>query len=152
MMSISDRSRRLTAVIGFLLLAACSGGPSEIEDVEQQAFDDLREEVRLAIDDTEREAAVIDIVNQLQTEFGNLRELAESRRKRLRALNADYDATREAFAELLADFEAEREVSHSRFIELRESLETNATPEEWAMLEKTNTKAMAQLAAAIAAI
>ena len=135
-----------------LLLCACGGSPTDIRDIEQQAFDDLRDEVRQVIEDDEREAAVLGVVADLEEEFKNLRQLAESRRKELRALNANYDATREEFEELLSRYDAQREQGHNRFIELRESLEVNATAEEWEKLERTNTKAMAQLASAIAAI
>ena len=134
------------------LLAACGGTPPTTEELEKQAFDDLRDEVRQVIEDTGRETAVVGIVDELQVAFTELREIAETRRERIRALNADYDATREQFLQLTDDFAVERNASHQRFQEVQAALRVSVTAEEWDSLERTNTRAMASLAKLIAAI
>lgn len=134
------------------LIAGCGGTPPDADEVERQAFDDLREEVRLTIDDADREGAVLTIVDQLQVDFVNVRRLAEQRRESLRAVNSNYDATREQFEELLAEFGQQREEGHARFQESRKAFRGATTPEEWARLEKASTKAMATLASRIGSI
>ena len=134
------------------LIAGCGGTPPDADEVERQAFDDLREEIRLTIDDADREGAVLTIVDQLQVDFVNVRRLAEQRRESLRALNSNYDATREQFEEMLAEFGQQREEGHARFQESRKAFRDATTPEEWARLEKASTKAMATLASRIGSI
>ncbi len=146
------KTKPLALICVLALMAACGGTPPTNAEVEKQAFDDLREEVRETIADGDREASVIAVVDQLQDEFTSLRRLAEERRAKLRALNANYDATRDQFAALGAEFNAQREVSHKRFQDVQEKLRASVTPEEWAELERTNTKAMSTLAKLIAAI
>lgn len=143
----------MRAILFFLfLIAGCGGTPPDADEVERQAFDDLREEVRLTIDDADREGAVLTIVDQLQVDFVNVRRLAEQRRESLRALNSNYDATREQFEELLDDFSRQREAGHARFREARKAFREATTTEEWARLEKASTKAMATLASRIGSI
>lgn len=146
------RARALLLTVSVALLGACGGTPPTTAELEQQAFDDLREEVRQTIEDVDREIAAVKVVDELQHEFTSLRKVAEERRRQLRALNADYDATREQFTGLLAKFATQREASHRRFQEVRAELEASVTAEEWADLERTNTRAMASLARLIAAI
>jgi hypothetical protein len=143
-----------TLAVGFFvtLLSACGGAPPTNAELESEAFDDLRSEVRDVIVDDEREAAVVAIVDQLHDEFTSMRKLAEERRSEIRALNSDYDATREQFIELVDKYAAQREVSQARFQEVRAALEASVTAEEWEQLERTNTKAMASLARLISGI
>ena len=136
----------------FILVAGCGGTPPDPVDLEQQAFDDLRGEVRLVVEDGGRETAVLAIVDELQADFVRLRELAEGRRQGLRELNADYDATRAQFEVLLAEFSEQRQASHARFKATREALRESTTPEEWSELEKASTKAMTALATRLGSI
>jgi Glu-tRNA(Gln) amidotransferase subunit E-like FAD-binding protein len=135
-----------------LLLGACSNAPPTVEEVEGQAFNDLREEIRLVIDEPDRQATVLGIVDELMVDFVELRRLAEARRMELHELNANYDATREQFTNLLARFAEQRSRSHQQFVETRRSLRSATTPDEWAELQKTNSKSMATLARLIAEI
>ena len=147
----------MTRVAAFLMLltyliTGCGGTPPDAKEIERQAFDDLREEVRLVIDDSAREAAVVAIVDQLEVDFATVRQLAEERRARLRDLNSNYDATREQFEALLAEFRQRREDDHARFRETRHALREATSPEEWDRLKKVSTKAMATLAKQIGSI
>lgn len=138
--------------LALLLIAGCGGTPPDPVELERQAFDDLRDEVRLVVQDSGRETAVLGIVDELQADFIRLRELAEGRRQGLRELNADYDATRAQFETLLSEFSQQREFSHARFQATRAELKESTTPEEWSELEKASTKAMAALATRLGSI
>ena len=145
---------RILAMLGAsaILFSACSNNPKSPEDIEAQAFDDMRNEVRENIDDPGREADVLAIVDQLQIELKELRETAEQRRQELYELNADYDTTREQFAELLRQYDAELEERHSNFLKTRLEFISATTSDEWSAMVKSNTKAMAALAQSLASI
>ena len=89
------------------ILAACAGDDIAPEDIEKQAFDDLRAELREAIDDPERESEAIRLINAVQDDLAVLRATVEKRRQTVRQLNADYDTTRAEFEAYLASVEAE---------------------------------------------
>ena len=135
-----------------LFIAGCGGSPETVEDIERQAFDDMRAEVREIIEDPAREESVVELVNRLQEEYANLRKSAETRRHALRALNADYDATREQFAEFLDKYNAELESSHRAYRESHRTLVEATTAEEWDALAKSNTKSMGKLAQSLSSI
>ncbi len=143
---------RSAGLIVVATLAACSGSPTADEDIEKQAFDDLREEVRTVVEDPEREAVVVALVDSMEEQFAVLRDSAATRRQVLQDLNADYDATREQFVEFLGIHNAELRRGQQAFLESHRELVEATTAEEWAALEKTDTKSMKRLADAMAAI
>ena len=72
---MTERFRMRSIILFFgiicaLLLAACAG-KDEIApaDVEKQAFEDLRTAVRDAVDDPDREAEAVRLVNQLERDL-----------------------------------------------------------------------------------
>jgi hypothetical protein len=143
---------RCIAVLIVMLIGGCGGNSQTPEDIEKQAFDDMRAEVREIIEDPQREEAVVKLVDRLQEEYSTLRETAETRRKALRALNADYDATREQFVEYLDRYNADLVRSHKAFRDSHRGLVEATTAEEWSELAKSNTKSMGQLAKSLSAI
>jgi hypothetical protein len=143
---------RCIAVLIVLLIGGCGGNPQTPEDIEKQAFDDMRAEVREIIENPQREEAVVKLVDRLQEEYSTLRETAETRRKALRALNADYDATREQFVDYLDRYNADLVRSHKAFRDSHRGLVEATTAEEWSALSKSNTKSMGQLAKSLSAI
>ena len=145
-------ARFMAAFSVFALLAACGGSPEATADIERQAFDDMRAEVRAIIEDPQREEAVVTLVDRLQGHYENLRATAEARRKALRALNADYDATREQFTEFLDRYNAELAGNHKAFRDSHRALVDATTAEEWSALAKSNTKSMSRLAQSLSTI
>ena len=146
---------KLSGIVSLPTMAfilGCSGSPETAEDIEKQAFDDMRAEVREIIDDPRREESVVALVDRLQEEYSTLRETAATRRKALRTLNADYDATREQFVEFLDKYNAELERSHKAFRDSYRELVEATTADEWSELAKSNTKSMGQLAKSMSAI
>lgn len=143
---------RIIGLITLGMLFACGGSPTSGGDVEKQAFDDMRAEVRRVIDDPEREASVVALVENLEEQYTVLRDTAATRRKALRELNADYDATRGQFAEFLDTHNAQLERSHKAFLESHRALIDATTAEEWSTLAKSNMKSMTELARRFASI
>lgn len=142
--------RYFVFVIALLLalsLSACGGKESvSPADVESEAFDDLRTEVREAITAPEHQAEVLAIVDGLQADFKDLSAAIQVRRSKMRGLNADYDATREQFSDYLQRYDGEIKTSHERFRTRRRALIASTTPEEWSDIGKTTTKSMKTLA------
>ena len=62
--------------------------------MEAQAFEDLRNEIREAIDDPARVVKAIALVDYLADDLESLRETITTRNQRVRQLNADYETTR----------------------------------------------------------
>ena len=124
-------------------MSACAGRKDVAPiDVERQAFDDLRTEIREIIDDPAREAQAISLTDELIADFYRLREKVSERRRRLRDLNRNYDATREEFEAFFDEVEADIQANRKQVIETERALLAAMTPEERALLGKAQTKAM----------
>ena len=127
-------------VFGF---AGCGGEKSVTpEDIQKQAFEDLRTAVRDAVADQEREDAAVEIVNQLQTDVQELRETLIRRRAKLRRLHADYDTTKEALVEFSNLMEREIQAGQQRVSQTHQALIATTTPDAWSILTNVDTKAM----------
>ena len=139
--TISLKCAMVFAAIAYAFAGCASKDDVSSADVEKQAFEDLRSEIRAVIDDPAREGEAIALVNELSEDLDALRETIAKRRQRVRELNADYDTTR-------ADFEAffdrvdrqirwnKRQVSdkHREFLAIM-------TPDERSAISKTHSKA-----------
>ena len=131
-----------------LSIAACATTDKEVqtpEDIDQEAFNDLRTEVRETIDDSTRQTKVISLVDELQTEFKSMRSSLVEGKSNLRALFADYHASRESFEELIALDDTAMKSQRKRIGESQRLLVQSMTVEEWSALNKSGSKAMSTL-------
>jgi len=143
---VSEKFRFLLLLLLVLAVSGCGGKETVApEDIEAEAFDGLREKIEAVVENPERQAAVLGLVDTLQTDFTGLRESIVRRRFELRQLNANYDATREQFDDFVRKYDVdvvaarkEVSISHRRLVEA-------ATPEEWDALKKADSKAMKKL-------
>lgn len=134
-------------------VAGCAGKEkSSAADVESQAFEDLRSEIREVIDDPARAAEAIGLVNTMSDELIALRTDVADRKRRARQLNADYDASRVDFVAFAEQIDAERRANRQRVLDEHHALLTLVTPEEWAAISKAHTKAMKATIKAMQAI
>jgi outer membrane murein-binding lipoprotein Lpp len=131
------------AAIACVFAGCASKDDVSSADVEKQAFEDLRSEIRAVIDDPAREGEAIALVNELSEDLDALREKIAQRSQRVRELNADYDTTRAEFEAFFDQVDREimsnkRQVSekHREFLEIM-------TPDERSAIAKTHTKARA---------
>lgn len=124
------------------LVVACGKDDVAPVDVEKQAFEDLRTEIREAITDPARETEAIRLVGVLEEDLAALRKSITSRRNRVRELNADYNTPRADFETFLAGVEAEVRDNRRRVSETHQTFLANMTAEERSALTKTHTKAM----------
>jgi Mg2+ and Co2+ transporter CorA len=124
------------------LIFGCAKDDVAPVDVEKQAFEDLRAEIRDAIDDPVREAETIRLVGVLEDDLAALRSSITSRKARAKELNANYDTSRSDFASFLAKIEAEVRDNRQQVTKTHQALLANVTPEELSAIVKTHTKAM----------
>jgi len=134
-------SAMLFAAIACAFAGCASKDDVSPADVEKQAFEDLRTEIRAVIDDPAREGEAITLVDELSEDLNTLRETIAKRRQRVRELNADYDTAR-------ADFEAffdqvDRQIRWNKRQVSEKHLEFLAimTPAERSAIAKTHSKA-----------
>jgi len=146
-------SQKLLPILALFLIAACGGKePIAIEDVEQQAFDDLRAKIESVIPDPERQSIIIGLVDEVHVDYSELREAVVIRRAELRKLNADYDATREQFAAYIEKYDARIKLSREKVSASHQKLIRATTVEEWDALKKADTKTMKKLISSLQAI
>lgn len=131
----------LAMILG--ILAGCGGknGAAPI-DVEKQAFDDLRTEVKVAIDDPSREAEALTVVDELATELAQLRGSISERNAGIRRLNANYDTKRAEFEVFFKDIYTEIRSNQQRVTETHRALLAITTPPEWEQISAARTEAM----------
>jgi len=137
--------RTLTALLITLIImgAGCAGKdkPSPT-DVEAQAFNDLRAEIRDVISDTERAGQAIEITDELEASFDALREHLAERSAKVKALNVDYDVPKEDYLALFNDIQKDMERNQRHVSELHRKLIGVTTAEEWAALKKLRNATM----------
>jgi len=127
----------------FLLIAGCASKDDVAPvDVEKQAFEDLRDDVRNAVTDPAREAEAIRLVGVLEQDLADLRASVTARKKRAKELNADYDTPRADFESFLFGVESEVRENRRRVSETHQAFLANVTAEERSTIAKTHTKAM----------
>ena len=124
------------------LVVACAKDDVAPIDVEKQAFEDLRTEIREAITDPDREAETIRLLGVLEEDLATVRTNIAARKIKVRELNANYDAPRADFEAVLAGFEAEVRDHKRRVSETHRALLANVTAEERSAIAKSHTKAM----------
>jgi hypothetical protein len=124
------------------LVVACAKDDVAPVDVEKQAFEDLRTEIRDAVSDSAREEETIRLVGVLEDDLAALRTNIAARKIKVRELNASYDTPRAEFDAALAGIEAEVRDHKIRVSETHRALLTNVTAEERSAIAKAQTKAM----------
>ena len=135
------------------MFAGCGGKDAVAPvDVEKQAWEDLRSEVRETVSDPARQAEVIHLVDVLAEDVKVFREVMTKRHERVRAMNADYDTTRAAFEAFLKKIDTEIQASQQRVSKTHRAFLAATTPEEWSQISKVRSKAMAATINTIQAI
>jgi len=145
---------RHLVIVCILILGAGCGGKTSLtpEEVTAAAFDDLRGAVAAVIEVAERREAAVALVDKLESDYRALRASVLERRTRIRALNADYDASRADFIALTDELEAGVRDARKATSVTQRAFMVSMTPEEWAAINKTNTKTMQAAIAALQAI
>ena len=131
----------------FALIVCATGGcagKSELSpvDVQKQAFDDLRSELREVIDNPQRAAKAIALLDDLEDELMALGEKILARQTSVIKLNSNYDTTRAEFDEFFAQGSEDIRMTRQRVGKIHRAILAVTTPEEWGQISKARTKAM----------
>ena len=135
-----------------LNIGCSSGEPKSRVDEQAAAFTDLRSAVRQTVTDDGRQSEVLGIVDALEKDVDDLRAVLVRRRTELRELNADYDATREEFLEFANQMESRIQNSRRQALQQHLRLAAAMTADEWAAIEKAQTRAMRSIAGSVQGI
>ena len=134
-------------------VAACSGSePVSREDQQVLAFADLRAAVEETVVDDDRRAEVIVMIDAFESDVNELRALLVRRRAEARALNANYDTTREELIEFSGAMEKRILANRRQVLDSRQKLIQATTAGEWDALAKAETKAMKAIARSVQGI
>ena len=139
--TLSLKSAMLFAAIAYAFAGCASKDDVSPADVEKQAFEDLRTEIRAVIDDPAREGEAIALVDELSEDLNALREKIAQRRQRVRELNADYDTTRADFEAYFDKVDREIRWNKRQVSEKHREFLTIMTPDERSAIAKTHSKA-----------
>ncbi len=124
-----------------LVLGGCGNNVSPAE-TQVQAFEDLRNEIRDAVDDPTREDEAIELVDTLAANLQQLQENLGYRTKRTRELNSDYDSTRAAFEAFFGEVNGQIQANRKQVAQTQRALFEVLTPDERSSISKTHSKAM----------
>ena len=127
----------------FLAGAGCAGKekPSPA-DLQVQAFEDLRSEIRDVVSDAGRVEQAIAITDELESSFDHMRIQLAERSAKIQELNADYDAPKEDYIELYKRIQKDIERNQSKISNLHRELVEVTTAEEWDGLKKLRNATM----------
>lgn len=90
-----------------LLLSSCANRGMAPEDVEQQAFNDFRNEIHETISDPKRAGQAVQLMDQLSADLHYFAERYAELRAEARELHVNYDSTRPQFESLFSKGDAE---------------------------------------------
>ncbi len=135
------KSAMLLAAFACAFAGCASKDDVSPADVEKQAFEDLRSEIRAVIDDPAREGEAITLVDELSEDLNTLRETIAKRRQRVRELNADYDTTRADFEAFFDQVDRQIRWNKRQVSEKQREFLAIMTPDERSAIAKTHSKA-----------
>ncbi len=124
-------------------IAGCAGKDDVSPvNVEEQAFADLRSEIRQVIDDPAREAEAITLVDTIAEDLERLRDKISERRQRVRQLNADFDTTRADFEAFFDQVDSDIRSNKRQVLDKHRAFLAITTPDERSAISKIHTKAV----------
>ena len=126
-----------------LVISGCAGkGDAPAPDPAQDAYDALRAKVAEVVDDPQRKSAALSELDALFDDLDQLEGVVADRRKRMRRLNADYDARREDFEALLSEAQADFRRYRESALGHHRKLVATLTPDELDEIMKLQVKAL----------
>lgn len=99
-------------------------------------FSSLRENVVTTVPDTNRAKDLLVLINDLEEVVMESSAAAEPHRRKLLALNADYDASRQDFLAVRENMDNINQSATSEIVTMRVKMKSLLTPEEWQKIMK----------------
>lgn len=139
----SRDSRVALLLAGLLCLGSCAHEPPpSAVDSAREALRELRSDVQREIKDPRRAAQAARLVDEVERLLLETQAGLKAHDERMRALNADYDATREAFRAAFEDFNTQQEARLQRLLDIDGRAKSLSTVAEWKALDKAREKAL----------
>ena len=142
MKQLLQRSRVLRSWLGLLLLAATSLTLVNCASTSEQAsvptsrwFHSLRESVFEHVEDAGRARKALAVIDRADLEVLSFLDEAERQARTIKALNADYHASRADFEAAFAKSDASRHAVLDTVLDSLDELRDLVEPEEWSAFE-----------------
>ncbi len=135
---IVPRLTRLTIVAGALLLSACSMFGGDVSD----PLDDLREQVRSTVRDSERADAMLASLDQLDQLLIESAKLVVDAARQERVLFANYDSTPQDLQAFFSEASRERQGLQKAMLDIHLEFKARATPDEWTSILPVHASAI----------
>jgi len=101
------------------------------------------------VTDPDRADKVVDLVDQLEKSFEDTRKNVQARKAKTRALNANYDATRDDFAALYDEAKQDMVSNRATMTRIHRQMVDAMTVDEWSQVQKAESKALQASVAAL---
>ena len=136
--AIIPRHTRLTIAVAVLSLSACSMFGSDDSD----PLDDLREQVRSTVHDSERADAMLASLDQLDQLLIESAKLVFEAARQERVLFANYDSTPQDFQAFFSEASRERRGLQKAMLDIHLEFKVRATPDEWTSILPVHASAI----------
>ena len=143
---MQDLKRHAFVLAVLLFLGSCAHDPQPSAlDSAREALHELRAAVQREIKDPQRASQGARLVDESEQLLLEANAGLKAHDARMRALNADYDATRDAFRAAFRDFNAQQAERLQRLLDIDRRAKGLATAEEWAALDRVREKAIERI-------
>ena len=109
------------------------------EDRGQKVVAEQRELIQNNISDPERQAKLMQIVDQIEKEAGKFFNYYQEHNKIVARLNKDYKASRQDFDKVINNFNQQYEVYLRMLVRKREEMRLMTSPDEWTKIMDRET-------------
>jgi len=135
------RSIALSAVLALLMVSAgCASRDKSPEQEQDEAFADIKAEIRATVDDPARADEAIELVTEMEQSFDQGRLNIQQGKTNIRVINADYDSERADFDREFGAIRGEINRVNMDFLRIGSQLQTVLTDDERKELNKVRNK------------
>jgi hypothetical protein len=134
--------RTVLAVV-LICVAGCAREPKPTAlESASEALGNLRTAVMREVKDPQRAQQGIALVDEVERLLTEAHADLKAHNARIRVLNADYDATQDAFRAAFQDFNAKQRAHQRRVVEINQRAKLLLTGDEWETLGKVRQEAL----------
>jgi UDP-N-acetylmuramyl tripeptide synthase len=146
-----NSARILISTAMLFLVLGCTGNKQSSVDDMQQAFADARSEVTSVVADQQRAERANELLTRLEQGFLAAQKEVKQRKASLRTLNANYDASRAEFDVEMVGLANALAANQRLVADVQQQLVDTLSSAEWAAIEKSRSKAIESMLAALQA-
>lgn len=133
----------LVSVCLFGVLFGCAHQAVDETELNHQMFNEVQAQFS-QVEDSGRRDQLLDLLGSMQSSFAEMNRAHDLYAKKIRTLNADYDATREDFQSLFAKFNSDRKKIQQQLLTAHFKIKSLTTKKEWKAFAEVEGKAVSQ--------